>query len=121
MTQGINPYAFQQYPQNQPLASTPLASIGGFGSGLQQFQHTLPLLQIVPQQLQRLQHLATVQLQELIQLQQIVQLLPSHLQQLQQWQQHQQPYGPQAFGNFGFNAPWGPASQPFGTQPGHVM
>lgn len=116
---GINPYAFQQYTQNQPLASAPLGSIAGFGPGLQQLQHTLPLLQIVPQQLQRLQHLATVQLQELMQLQQIVQLLPTQVQQLQQ---QQQPYGQApGFGGFGFNAPWGTASQSFGTQPSHVM
>ena len=79
---GINPYAFQQYTQNQPLMSAPLTStIAGPSLGAQQ---VLPLLQVVPQQLQHLQQLVSVQLQELQQLQQIVQLLPGQLQQIQQ-------------------------------------
>ena len=82
---GINPYAVQQYLQSQPLASMPLSSpIAGQLAGSQPLHQILPLLQIVPQQLQYLQQLVSVQLQELQQLQQIVQLLPGQLQQLQQ-------------------------------------
>ena len=57
---GVNPYAFQQYTQNQPLMSAPLTStIAGPSLGAQQL---LPLLQVVPQQLQHLQQLVSVQL-----------------------------------------------------------
>jgi len=130
---GINPYAFQ-YTQNQPLMSTPLSStISGPAYGVQQ---VLPLLQIVPQQLQHLQQLVSVQLQELQQLQQIVQLLPvqlqqlqqliqivpQQLQQLQQLSQFQQPIGQGAgVGSFGATPQWGLGPHAFGAQPGHVM
>ena len=129
--QGINPYAFQQYAQNQPLMSTPLSStIGNPAFGLQPLQQVLPLLQIVPQQLQHLQQLAWVQLQELQQLQQIVQLLPGQLQQLQQLiqfvpqqhQQFQQPFGQgTGLGGFASTPPWGIGHQAFGAPPSHVM
>jgi hypothetical protein len=128
---GINPYAFQQYTQNQPLMSAPLSStIAGSGLGLQQ---VLPLLQIVPQQLQHLQQLVSVQLQELQQLQQIVQLLPGQLQQIQQLIQYvphqlqqlsqlQQPIGQSAgLGNFAGTPQWGLGPQVFGAQQSHVM
>lgn len=142
---GVNPYAFQQYAQNQPLSSAPLSSIAGQVPGLQQM---LPLLQIVPQQLQHLQQLVSLQLQELQQLQQIVQLLPGQLQQLQQLiqfvpqqlqhfqqtaqfqqpgqvqqpSQFQQPFGyAPGVGGFAVTAPWGIGPQAFGAQPSHVM
>jgi hypothetical protein len=147
---GINPYAFQQFTQNQPLASTPLSSpITGQVPGLQQpLQQVLPLLQIVPQQLQHLQQLVSVQLQELQQLQQIVQLIPGQLQQLQQLIQFvpqqlqhnqqpspfqhmahfhqaspfQQPFGAgTAVGSLGMTPPWGVGQQTYGVQPSHVM
>jgi hypothetical protein len=129
--QGINPYAFQPYTQNQPLMSTPLSStIGNIASGVQPLQQMLPLLHIVPQQLQHLQQLAWVQLQELQQLQQIVQLLPGQLQQLQQLiqfvpqqhQQFQQPFGQSpGLGGFAATSPWGIGHQAFGAPPSHVM
>jgi TolA-binding protein len=125
------PYAFQQYLQNQPLMSAPLSStIAGPVFGVQQL---LPLLHIVPQQLQHLQQLVSVQLQELQQLQQIVQLLPGQLQQIQQLMQYvpqqlqqlsqfQQPIGQSAgLGGFAATPPWGAGPQAFGAQPGHVM
>ena len=131
---GINPYAFQQYTQNQPLMSAPLTStIAGPSVGVQQ---VLPLLQVVPQQLQHLQQLVSVQLQELQQLQQIVQLLPGQLQQIQQLIQYvpqqlqqlqqlsqlQQPIGQNAgLGTFAGTPQWGLNPQAFGAQPGHVM
>jgi hypothetical protein len=126
---GVNPYAFQQYTQNQPLMSAPLTStIAGPSLGVQQ---VLPLLQIVPQQLQHLQQLVSVQLQELQQLQQIVQLLPGQLQQIQQLiqyvpqqlQQLSQLQQPQSsgLGTFAGTPQWGFNPQPFGAQPGHVM
>jgi hypothetical protein len=126
---GVNPYAFQQYTQNQPLMSGPLTSIAGPPLGVQQ---VLPLLQVVPQQLQHLQHLVSVQLQELQQLQQIVQLLPGQLQQIQQLIQYvpqqlqqlsqlQQPIGQSAGpGSFAGTPQWF-NPQAFGAQPGHVM
>ena len=130
---GVNPYAFQQYTQNQPLMSAPLTStIAGPSVGVQQ---VLPLLQVVPQQLQHLQQLVSVQLQELQQLQQIVQLLPGQLQQIQQLIQYvpqqlqqlqqlsqlQQPIGQNAgLGTFA-GTQWGLNPQAFGAQPGHVM
>jgi len=127
---GINPYAFQQYAQNQPLMSAPLTStIASAGFGLPQLQQVLPILQIVPQQLQHLQQLVSVQLQELQQLQQIVQLLPGQLQQIQlliqaasqQHQQVQQPFGQGAgLGSFP-TSPWGFGPQAFGAQPSQVM
>jgi len=128
---GINPYAFQQYAQNQPLMSSPLSStIAGQAPGMQQ---VLPLLQVVPQQLQHLQQLVSVQLQELQQLQQIVQLLPGQLQQIQQLIQYvpqqlqqlsqlQQPTGHSAgLGTFAGTPNWGFSPQIFGAHPGHVM
>jgi hypothetical protein len=128
---GVNPYAFQQYTQNQPLMSAPLTStIAGSSLGVQQ---VLPLLQIVPQQLQHLQQLVSVQLQELQQLQQIVQLLPGQLQQIQQLLQYvpqqlqqlsqlQQPIGQGAgLGTFAGTPQWGFNPQAFGAQSGHVM
>jgi hypothetical protein len=125
---GVNPYAFQQYTQNQPLMSAPLTStIAGPSLGVQQ---VLPLLQVVPQQLQHLQQLVSVQLQELQQLQQIVQLLPGQLQQIQQLiqyvpqqlQQLQQPIGQSAGpGTFAGTPQWGLNPQAFGGQPGQVM
>jgi len=116
---GVNPYAFQQYTQNQPLMSAPLSStIGGPGLGVQQL---LPLLQIVPQQLQHLQQLVAVQLQELQQLQQIVQLLPGQLHQIQQLSQFQQPIGQGAALSFAPTPQWGFGPQSFGSQPSHVM
>ena len=128
---GVNPYAFQQYTQNQPLMSAPLTStIGGPSLGAQQ---VLPLLQVVPQQLQYLQQLVSVQLQELQQLQQIVQLLPGQLQQIQQLIQYvpqqlqqlsqlQQPIGQSAgLGTFAGTPQWGFNPPAFGAQPGHVM
>jgi hypothetical protein len=127
---GVNPYAFQQYTQNQPLMSAPLTSIAGPSLGAQQL---LPLLQVVPQQLQHLQQLVSVQLQELQQLQQIVQLLPGQLQQIQQLIQYvpqqlqqlsqlQQPIGQSAgLGTFTGTPQWGLNPQAFGAQPGHVM
>ncbi len=143
MTVGINPYAFQQYGQNQTLGATPLSSIGA-APGLQPPPQVLALLHIVPQQLQHLQQLVSVQLQELQQLQQIVQLLPAQLQQLQQLlqfvpqqlQQLQQPQFPQPWqfqqpsqfqqpftqgSAFAGAGPWGVNPQPFGAQPSHVM
>jgi len=132
---GINPYAFQQYAQNQPLMSAPLSSTIA-GVGLPQLQQVLPLLQIVPQQLQHLQQLVSVQLQELQQLQQIVQLLPGQLQQIQQLiqsalQQHQQLQQPSQFqqpfgqgpglGSFPASSPWAFGPQAFGAQPSQVM
>ena len=128
---GVNPYAFQQYTQNQPLMSAPLTStIAGPSLGAQQL---LPLLQVVPQQLQHLHQLVSVQLQELQQLQQLVQLLPGQLQQIQQLIQYvpqqlqqlsqlQQPIGQSAgLGTFGGTPHWGFNPQAFGAQPGHVM
>ena len=128
---GVNPYAFQQYTQNQPLMSAPLTStIAGPSLGAQQL---LPLLQVVPQQLQHLHQLVSVQLQELQQLQQLVQLLPGQLQQIQQLIQYvpqqlqqlsqlQQPIGQSAgLGTFGVTPQWGFNPQAFGAQPGHVM
>ena len=127
---GVNPYAFQQYTQNQPLMSAPLTStIAGPSLGVQQ---VLPLLQVVPQQLQHLQHLVSVQLQELQQLQQIVQLLPGQLQQIQQLIQYvpqqlqqlaqlHQPIGQSTgLGTFAGTPQWF-NPQAFGAQPGHVM
>ena len=89
---GINPYAFQQYTQNQPLMSAPLTStIAGPSVGVQQ---VLPLLQVVPQQLQQLQQLS----------------------------QLQQPIGQNAgLGTFSGTPQWGLNPQAFGAQPGHVM
>lgn len=136
---GLNPYAFQQYTQNQPLTSAPLSSpITSPAVGLQQLQQQLqqvfPVLQIVPQQLQHLQQLMSVQLQELQQLQQIVQQVPAQLQQLhqliqlvpQQLQQpspFQQPFGQSAgAGSFAATPPWGIAPHhAFGAQPNQVM
>jgi len=127
----VSPYAFQQYTQNQPLMSAPLTStIAGPSLGAQQL---LPLLQVVPQQLQHLHQLVSVQLQELQQLQQLVQLLPGQLQQIQQLIQYvpqqlqqlsqlQQPIGQSAgLGTFGVTPQWGFNPQAFGAQPGHVM
>ena len=72
-------------PQQQPLLSAPLSStFASSAYGAPPLQQVLPLLQIVPQQLQHLQQLVSVQLQELQQLQQIIQLLPAQLQQIQQ-------------------------------------
>ena len=74
-----NPYGFQPYLQSPPLVSAPLSSISQARHLLRVSrvlqQVVLPLLQIVPQQLQHLQQLASVQLQELQRLQQVVQLL----------------------------------------------
>ncbi len=126
---GINPSALQQYALNQPLASAPLSSIAGQGPALQQLHQTVPLLQIVPQQLQHLQQLVSLQLQELQQLQQMVQLALAPLQQgpfqqtpFQQPSQFQQSfgYGPGP-GGFSVAAPWGIGPQAFGAQPSHVM
>jgi len=134
---GINPYAFQQYAQNQPLMSAPLSStIAGTGVGLSQLQQVLPLLQILPHQLQHLQQLVTVQLQELQQLQQTVHPLPGQLQQIQQLiqsalqqpqqllqpLQFQQAFGQGAgFGNFPASSPWAFGPHAFGAQPSQVM
>jgi len=128
---GINPYAFQQYTQNQPLLSAPLTSTMAAPTlGVQQ---ALSLLHVVPQQLQHLQQLVAVQLQELQQLQQIVQLLPAQLQQiqqliqyvpqqLQQLSQFQQPIGQSVgLGTFAGTPQWGFNPQAFGAQPSHVM
>jgi len=128
---GVNPYAFQQYTQNQPLMSPPLSStIAGSGPGMQQ---ALSVLHILPQQLQHLQQLVSVQLQEIQQLQQIVQLLPGQLQQIQQLIQYvpqqlqqlsqlQQPIGQSAgLGSFAATPQWGFGPQAIGAQPGHVM
>jgi hypothetical protein len=111
--------------------STPLTStIAGPSIGLHQ---VLPLLQVVPQQLQHLQQLVSVQLQELQQLQHIVQQLPGQLQQIQQLIQYvpqqlqqlsqlQQPIGQSAsFGTLAGPPQWGFNPQAFGAQPGHVM
>jgi hypothetical protein len=133
---GINPYAFQQYMQNQPLLSAPLSSaIAGPALGVQPVQQVLSLLQTVPQQLQHLQQLVAVQLQELQQLQHIIQLVPGQLQQVQQLiqavsQQVQQPAQFQPFGqSVGLGGVastplWGLGPQAygaFGAQPSHVM
>jgi hypothetical protein len=126
---GVNPYAFQQYTQNQPLVSAQLSSVGIPVSGLQPLPQILSLLQTVPQQVQHLQQLVSVQLQALQQLQQTIQLLPGQLQQLQQLiqfvpQQLQQPsaLGQSAgAGSFPATSPWGIGPQPFGAQPSHVM
>jgi len=130
---GINPYAFQQYAQNQPLMSAPLSStIAGTGFGLSQLQQIIPLLQIVPHQLQHLQQLVSVQLQELQQLQQIVHVLPGQLQQIQQLiqsalqqqqpLQFQQAFGQGAgFGNSPASSPWAFGPHAFGAQPSQVM
>ena len=122
--------------QQQPLLSAPLSST--FASpayGASPLQQALPLLQIVPQQLQHLQQLVSVQLQELQQLQQIIQLLPAQLQQIQQLiqfvpqqlqQLQQQPQVQQGFGPgaglAGFaSTPWGVGPLSFGAQPNQVM
>ena len=135
---GVNPYAFQQYTQNQPLTSAPLSStIASPAIGLQQLQQQLqqvfPLLQIVPQQLQHLQQLVSVQMQELQQLQQIIQLVPAQLQQLQQLIQlvpqqlqqlspFQQPFSQSpGVGSFAAAPPWGLGPHAFGAQPSQVM
>ena len=122
---GINPYGFQPYTQSPPLVSAPLSSIiasPAFSAGpagvLQQV--VLPLLQIVPQQLQHLQQLASVQLQELQRLQQVVQLFAGQVQvqQPSQFQQQQQPFGQSTAAG----APlWGIGPTTFATQPSHVM
>ena len=127
-------------PQHQFLSSAPLSSTfaspayGAQPYGAQSIQQALPLLQIVPQQLQHLQQLVSVQLQELQQLQQIIQLLPAQLQQIQQLiqyvpqllQQLQQPQVQQGFGPGaglgGFaSMPWGVGPLTFGAQPSQVM
>ena len=115
---GINPYAFQQYTQNQPLISAQLGSVGIPAQGQQPVQQILSLLQVVPQQLQHLQQLAYVQLQALQQAQQTIQLLPGQLQQLQQLSAYGQSAGA---GSFPATSPWGIGPQPFGAQPTHVM
>ena len=133
----INPYALQQYTQSQPLMGAPLSSaIAGPAPGAQSPYQVLPLLQIVPQQLQHLQQLVSLQLQELQQLQQIVQLLPAQLQQLQQLVQYvpqqlqqlqqassyQSPFTQGAgFGSNPTASPWGLGPQAFGGQQSHVM
>ena len=131
---GINPYAFQQYAQNQPLSSAPLSSIAGQVPGLQQLQQTIPLLQIVPQQLQHLQQIVQLLPGQLQQLHQLIQFVPQQLQHFQQTAQSQQPgqfqqpsqlqqpfaYGP-GVGGFAVTAPWGIGPQAFGAQPSHVM
>jgi hypothetical protein len=124
-------------PQHQPLSSAPLSSfvspaVAGPAYGAQSI---VPLLQIVPQQLQHLQQLVSVQLQELQQLQQVIQFLPAQLQQIQQLiqsvplqlrqlqqpQTAQQGFGPGA-GLAGFGSvPWGVGPLAFGAQPSHVM
>ena len=121
---GINPYGFQPYTQSPQLVSAPLSSIiasqslpTGLAGGLQ--QAVVPLLQIVPQQLQYLQQLASVQLQELQRLQQVVQLFAGQvqIQQPSQFQQ-QQPFGQSTAAG----APlWGIGPTTFATQPSHVM
>ena len=121
---GINPYGFQPYTQSPQLVSAPLSSIiasqafpAGPAGVLQQV--VLPLLQIVPQQLQYLQQLASVQLQELQRLQQVVQLFAGQvqIQQPSQFQQ-QQPFGQSTAAG----APlWGIGPTTFATQPSHVM
>jgi hypothetical protein len=122
-------------PQQQPLLSAPLSStFASSAYGAPPLQQVLPLLQIVPQQLQHLQQLVSVQLQELQQLQQIIQLLPAQLQQIQQLiqfvpqqlQQLQQPQFQQGFGPAagltGFaSTPWGVGPLSFGAQPSQVM
>ena len=126
---GVNPYAFQQYTQNQPLLGAQLSSVGIPASGLQPLQQILSLLQIVPQQVQHLQQLVSVQLQALQQLQQSIQVLPGYVQQLHQLiqfvpQQLQQPsvLGQSAgAGSFPATSPWGIGPQPFGAQPTHLM
>ena len=131
---GINPFAFQQYAQNQPLSSAPLSSIAGQVPGLQQLQQTIPLLQIVPQQLQHLQQIVQLLPGQLQQLHQLIQFVPQQLQHFQQTTQSQQPgqfqqpsqlqqpfaYGP-GVGGFAVTAPWGIGPQAFGAQPSHVM
>ena len=115
---GINPYAFQQYTQNQPIMNTQLGPVAIPVSGLQPLQQVLSVLQIVPQQVQHLQQLVSAQLQALQQLQQTIQLLPGQLQQLQQLSAFGQSAGA---GSFPATSPWGIGPQPFGAQPGHVM
>ena len=115
---GVNPYAFQQYTQNQPLVSAQLSSVGIPVSGLQPLPQILSLLQTVPQQVQHLHQLVSVQLQALQQLQQTIQLLPGQLQQLQQPSAFGQSAGA---GSFPATSPWGIGPQPFGAQPSHVM
>jgi hypothetical protein len=106
---GIAPYA----PYGgQAVSSNPFVS-QQYGQPLQQI---FQLLQIVPHQLQHLQQLASIQQQQLQQLLQTVQLL------LQQPSQLQQPFGQVAgLGGFAATPPWGIPSQPFSSQPGHVM
>lgn len=115
---GVNPYAFQQYTQNQPLVSAQLSSVGIPVSRLQPLPQILSLLQTVPQQVQHLQQLVSVQLQALQQLQQTIQLLPGQLQQLHQPSAFGQSAGA---GSFPATSPWGIGPQPFGAQPSHVM
>ena len=120
---GINPYGFQPYTQSPQLVSAPLSSIiasqafpAGPAGVLQQV--VLPLLQIVPQQLQYLQQLASVQLQELQRLQQVVQLLAGQVQIQQPSQFQQQPFGQSTAAG----APlWGIGPTTFATQPSQVM
>ena len=134
---GINPYAFQHYMQSQPLMSAPLSS--PFGQTAAPLQQSLPLLQIVPQQLHQLQQLVSVQLQALQQVQQVVQFLPAQLQQIQQLiqivtqqlQQVQSPYQASQYqasqpfaqpANGGIGSPvWGLGLQPFGITPTQLM
>jgi hypothetical protein len=134
---GVNPYAFP-YTQNQPLMSAPLSStIASPAFGQQPLQQGLPLLQIVPQQLQHLQQLVSVQLQELQQLQQLIQLVPAQLQQLQQLiqfvpqqiqqqLQQQSPFLQPVGQGAALNTPaaippWGIGPHAFGAQPNQVM
>jgi hypothetical protein len=121
--QGNNPYGFQPYTQSPSLVSAPLSSIitsPSFSAGpagvLQQV--VLPLLQIVPQQLQHLQQLASVQLQELQRLQQVVQLLAGQVQIQQPSQFQQQPFGQSTAAGA---PPWGIGPTTYATQPSHVM
>jgi hypothetical protein len=103
----LSPFGISPYVAGPTVSSNPFAS-QQYGQPLHQI---FQLLQIVPHQLQHLQQLAYIQQQQLQQVLQTVQLL------LQQPSQLQQPFGQMA----GLAPPWGITSQPFSTQPGHVM
>ena len=110
----LSPFGISPYVGGQTVSSNPFVSQQQqYGQPLHQI---FQLLQVVPQQLQHLQQLAYIQQQQLQQVLQTVQLL------LQQPSQLQQPFGQMAgIGGFAATPPWGITSQPFSTQPGHVM
>ena len=108
----LSPFGISPYSGGQTVSSNPF----GPQQYAQPLQQIFQILQGVPHQLQHLQQLAYIQQQQLQQVLQTVQLL------LQQPSQLQQPFGQMAgLGGFAATPPWGITSQPFSTQPGHVM